>query len=119
MSRQDDLDINRSIRKVLIRHWIDLGRLSVRTSRGKAFIHGSLHRIYGMNEQLTTPIVESIFSEIRRIKDLLQSIVEFDNWTNAGGKWQMVERAAGQDRKARGSQAGFRIEADQESPSRD
>jgi hypothetical protein len=114
MSRQEDLDVNKSIRKVLIRHWIDLGRLSVRTSKGKAFIHGSLHRIYGMNEELTTSIVESIFTEIRRIKNLANMHVEFDNWTDAGGKWQMVERAASLDRRARGRHEGFRIESDQE-----
>jgi hypothetical protein len=110
MSRQEDLDVNRSIRKVLIRHWIDLGRLSVRTSRGKAFVHGSLNRIYGMSEELTTPIVESMFAEIRRIKNLGQIIVEFDNWTDAGGKWQKVERAEQMDRRTTSAARGFRIE---------
>jgi hypothetical protein len=35
MMEMIDLDINRGVRRVLVKHWIDLGRISVRTTRGR------------------------------------------------------------------------------------
>ncbi|MFC1499305.1 hypothetical protein ACFLS1_12660 [Verrucomicrobiota bacterium] len=85
--RQDDLNVNREIRRVLVRHWIDLGRLSVRTISGNTYIHGSLIRIEGFKDDLTTPIVNAIFNEMKRIRNLSHMRIELDNWANNAGSW--------------------------------
>ena len=68
MATQSDLDINRGVRRILVKHWIDLGRISVRSSQGRLLIRGSLLRIPGTTQELTTPIVDAIFYDIQRLR---------------------------------------------------
>ena len=89
---QADLDINRQIRRVFVRHWIDLGKLSARSINGRITIRGSLDRIHGNNEQLTSSIVESIFQELKRIRNARLATVDLHNWTEEGGAWRTVEQ---------------------------
>ena len=87
MTAVSDLDVNRQIRRVLVKHWLDLGRLSIRTSSGHVTIRGFLRRIPGSQGELTANIVESIFAEINRIKDVGRCTVDLTNWINASGSW--------------------------------
>jgi len=87
---QADLDINRAVRSVLVKHWIDLGRLSVRSTDGKLYIRGALSRIAGVNEELTSSIVDAMFTEIKRIRNLRQVYPLLENWTNDSGSWSQV-----------------------------
>ena len=75
---------------MLVRHWIDLGRLSVRTFQGKVFIQGSLERIGGVEEQLTPAIVDTMFAELKRNRNILRLKIDLNNWSNATGKWLPV-----------------------------
>ena len=93
--RQLDLDVNREIRRVLVRHWIDLGRMSVRTISGNTHIHGSLCRIEGFKDNLTIPIVNSIFNEMKRIRDIRHMRVDLDNWVNNSGGWIPQDKKTG------------------------
>ena len=96
-----DLEINRDIRKVLVRHWIDLGQLSVRSTSGRVSIRGSLRRIEGFNEELTGPIVDRMFADVRRLPAISRVAIELDNWTNAGGLWKSTHETLGKERVAR------------------
>lgn len=87
---QEDLDINRSVRSILVKHWIDLGQLSVRSNDGKLYIRGALTKISGVNEELTTPIVEAMFDEISKIRNIRQVYPALDNWNNDAGRWAPV-----------------------------
>jgi len=87
-----DLDINRQVRSVFVRHWIDLGRISIRTSGGRTYIRGSLERIKGFEDELTNPIVDGLFMEIKRIRDVKSTTVQLENWTNATGCWMPTEK---------------------------
>jgi hypothetical protein len=88
MTRSIDLEINRSIRRVLVRHWIDLGRLSVRTFNARVNIRGALHRITGVEDELSPAVVDALFGEIERMKAIAQLRVDLENWTNDRGMWQ-------------------------------
>lgn len=92
MTVQSDLEVNRSIRKVFVRHWIDLGRLSIRSSVGRVSIYGSLQRIPGIRDELSPSIVEAIFNEIKRIQDVRLVALEIENWTNDSGMWRPTEK---------------------------
>jgi len=92
MSIQDDLDINRGVRRVLVKHWIDLGRLSVRSTQGRVLIRGRLLRIQGVKVALTTPIVEAMFAEIQRLRAVRNVTAHLDNWIKDGGRWREFER---------------------------
>jgi hypothetical protein len=92
MNTTNDLDINRHIRKVLVRHWIDLGRLSIRTTKGKVAIHGHLDRIAGSQERLSESIVDAMFNEIDKINGVERITVDLANWVNSEGKWVPLDR---------------------------
>ena len=88
-----DLEVNREVRKELIRHWIDLGKVSIRSTNGRVWVRGSLSRIAGVREELTSSIVDTLLSDMRRIRGVVAFNAEFDNWTNATGKWQPAEKS--------------------------
>lgn len=89
---QDDLRINRDVRKILVKHWLDLGRLSVRSSLGRLMIRGSLERIRGVKEELTPAIVNEMFRKIKQIDGVVRMNVELDNWANDDGRWVPAEK---------------------------
>jgi hypothetical protein len=94
MTIQNDLDVTRNVRRVLVKHWIDLGRLSIRAIRGHVLIHGFLQRIPGLKEELTTPIVEAMFLEIKRVPGFQRMTPQIVNWINEGGRWMPAVKGA-------------------------
>ena len=94
MPEQSDLELNRAVRRVFVKHWVDLGRISVRSAKGNVLIRGRLMRIAGTKDELTTPITEHIFEEIQRIKGVRRLTVNLDNWIKEGGFWRPYERYA-------------------------
>lgn len=86
---QLDLEINRKTRKVLVRHWLDLGQLSLRSINGRLTLRGSLERIFGFNEELTPGTVETIMGEIRNIPGVKYVSTEIVNWSNETGLWKL------------------------------
>lgn len=101
MSSAQDLEINRGIRRVFVKHWIDLGRLSIRTGAGRAIIRGTLQRIPGAGGELTPAIVENMFHEMERLPGVERVTSDLSNWNNSGGAWRptadtsaMAKRAA-------------------------
>lgn len=99
---QADLDINRGIRSILVKHWIDLGRLSVRSTDGKVYVRGALTKIGGVTEELSSPIVQAIFDDIRKIRGVRQVYPTLENWTDDTGCWQAIGK---QEKKVEQQQA--------------
>ena len=89
---QIDLDINRSIRRVLVRHWIDIGRLTIQSSDGRVRIRGLLQLISGTKTDLEQKNVENIVNEIERTKEIKRIYYDFENWINNSGIWQKLEK---------------------------
>ncbi len=105
---QADLEINRRTRSVFVRHWIDLGLLSLRSVNNRITIRGSLNRIFGQREELTPALVEGIFNEIRRIPGVKHVSPALDNWSNASSTWQKVgaQRKRDPQKAAPGAEPG-------------
>lgn len=91
MSNVSDLDINRGVRRVLVKHWIDLGRLSVRSTNGKVYIYGRLQRLPGTEGNLMGTTVDSMFYQIKRIGGVTSVNPHLENWTDDDGLWRPVE----------------------------
>lgn len=85
---QEDLAINRSVRKVLVRHWIDLGRVSISSVSGNVTIKGGLHLLRGVKHELEARIVESIFHDIKRITGVKRTSTDLENWAFIDGAWR-------------------------------
>ncbi|OVE74632.1 hypothetical protein BVX94_00010, partial [bacterium B17] len=71
-----------------VKHWIDLGRLSMRSAAGRVYVRGTLERIYGNTEKITPTLVDTIFTEIKRVKGVKGVTPDLDNWTNEAGAWK-------------------------------
>lgn len=108
-----DLEINRSVRRVFVKHWIDLGRISVRTTRGNVMLYGTLQRIESHREDLRPTTVEQMMYEIRRIKGLHLVRSHFDNWVSESGHWKPLDTKRTSDPADSGlPPAGARATAD-------
>lgn len=86
-----DLEINSAVRRVLVRHWIDLGRISIRTQKGKVTLRGHLDKLSESDQPLTGTVVESIIGDVRRIHGVLRVTTEFQNWEQTSFGWKAVE----------------------------
>ena len=92
MDKVSDLDINCRVRRALVRHWIDLGRLSVRTTRGAVHLSGSLLRLPNGGPALDSMTVAAIVTEIRQIPDVRRVRTSFENWVEDSGAWVTAGR---------------------------
>lgn len=90
-----DLEINCSVRRVLVRHQVDLGWLSISTCRGAVYIQGDLLLLPGLKSTLTAEGVGAIFDEIDRCPGVSRVSVELHNWCRGGfdDGWKPVAKA--------------------------
>lgn len=70
MDRVDDLKINSQVRKVLVRHSIDLAKISLRTTRGVVHLSGELRRLPNAAGRLDAGLILIILAEIRRVQNV-------------------------------------------------
>ena len=68
----DDFRINRGVKSVLIRHWVDTGKLKFRTSRGTVRFSGVLATTGGRASQHDYSLLEVIAAEVRTIPDVVK-----------------------------------------------
>ena len=84
---QADLNANREVRKIFVRHWIDLGRISVRSANGRVTVRGTLTRVQTAPDPLTSVLVEGMYNELKRIHGVRFVLMELNNWENKTGRW--------------------------------
>lgn len=89
MNRISDLEINCAVRRVLVRHWIDLGRMSLRTTRGVVCLTGTISKISHAGAPLDTGRMLVILAEIKRLKNVQRINTNLTNWIFEGGTWRM------------------------------
>lgn len=87
-----DLELSRSVRRVFIKHWVDLGRISVRCTSGRVHLFGTLQRIAGKEPELQANMMNAMFYELKRIRGVKAVNARFDNWILDSGKWRSSER---------------------------
>jgi hypothetical protein len=97
MTPRNDLDICREIRRVMVKHWIDMGRISVRSQKGNVMLYGHLQRIEGAQSALIAPLVDEIMRQVGRIKGVRIARSYFENWRFEDGRWRQVEDATPKD----------------------
>ena len=77
-------EMYRAARAVLVRHYIDLGRVVLQISNRRILLRGSLVRLTSVETPLTEDLVSTIFNELSRIKNVMQVDGELDNWSQTG-----------------------------------
>jgi hypothetical protein len=88
-----DFRINAAVRRVFIRHWLDLQLIDYRTTncvvyitgklRGKGARKGTKKTDYAVNPA----VVEAVEREIGRIRGVKRVHMKLEGWTRSGGKW--------------------------------
>jgi len=88
------LEMNRKTRAILVRHWLDLGRLSIMVSPGAVRLRGSLCRLPGSATPLSSQIIDAIFRDLTMIQGINRAHGDFDNWKQDGPgcRWRLVEK---------------------------
>lgn len=95
MNRLTDLEINCAVRKVLVRHWIDLGKISIRTIAGVTTLSGALDKLPKVDVPLTSSSVGEIIAEIRRAPSVKRVQTVLSNWTELDRMWKPVASKTG------------------------
>jgi hypothetical protein len=88
------VEMYRQARAVLVRHLIDLGRLSLRLSPSNLYLRGSLVRLPGVAAKLTPDVVAAIIAELGRVQGIRHVDAQFDNWSfdDRKGGWKEIDR---------------------------
>src|SRR5690242_14741678 len=94
MEAPSDLATSSAIRRVLVRYWIDLGRISLQTSRGLVTISGELTKLPNADDQLNGFVVSTLFTEIQHIPSVRRLNVKLTNWTEVDDAWQPASFSA-------------------------
>ncbi len=107
-----DLDVNNHVRRVFVRHQIDLGWLSFHTCRGYVYIQGALQKLPGVTDELTPSLVGALFAEIELCAGVCGLSVDLRNWKRNGsiGEWQPVKGVQPQHAMSSGEPITFIIE---------
>lgn len=88
------MEIFRQIRVVLVRHMIDIGRLSIQITMSRVSLCGSLCRLPGVTMELTPSIIRTIFSELGMIHGIRRVEGDFENWKQTdrlGVAWSPIQ----------------------------
>lgn len=87
-----DMEINRIVSVVFVRHQINLRGLSHHTCRGMVAVQGKLDLLPGTSTVLTPSMVGALFDEIGRSRGVHGLNIELRNWRFDGGKngWRQV-----------------------------
>jgi hypothetical protein len=89
-----DLELSRAVRRIFVKHWVDLGRISVRCTSGRVHLFGTLQRVAGKQPDLQSNMVNAMFYELKRVKGVKTVNARLDNWILDSGKWRSFERHA-------------------------
>ena len=101
-----DLEVNREVRKLFVRHRINLGWISICSCRGTVFVHGELQLLPGAEGNLNPITVGAIFQEMKRCRGVNRTTIELHNWIydSSGDAWRpktaVVARDTGHDSRA-------------------
>jgi len=88
-------DLVRAVRVILVRHFIDLGRVYYTVSPRGLYLAGILDRLPGSMNPLTPQIVEAIFRDLAGIPRVGLITADLENWkqpAGTGGAWVLVQR---------------------------
>lgn len=88
-----DFRINAAVRRILIRHWLDLQLIDYRTTNCVVYIRGRFRGKGGRGRDkrkdymINPSVVEAVEREIGRISGVKRVHMKLEGWTRSGGKW--------------------------------
>lgn len=98
----NDHDINRGVRGVLSRHWVDLSSTSFASRKGIVRVAGELRRMGPYSSQsLESTSLTALDGELRRLRGVRRVHIDLPNWRRTeDGQWVRVDRRPERESKA-------------------
>jgi hypothetical protein len=106
-----DLEINRQVRKLLVRYNINLGWITILSCRGNVQVSGNLLLLSGTGGELSSPVLRNLFQEIARTQGVRRVSVELNNWSHNGAldAWKLKDAAVPAGTKLRPTGSGSQV----------
>ena len=85
MSTKHGLQHARLIRQILVKHWVDLGRMRINCLDGHVILRGTITPLYGANGVISGEKVVEIIANIRNLPETIAvdfCELKFDNGTS-------------------------------------
>ncbi len=88
-----DFRINAAVRKIFIRHWLDLKLIDYKTINFVVHIKGKFRtkkqsgKSKGKAYDMNPSVVSAIEREIIRVRGVKRVQMKLDGWVKSGGKW--------------------------------
>jgi hypothetical protein len=88
MADASDTEITAAVRKVLVKHWVDVSRIRIRVTRGVLILTGTIDKIYGAEGgPVDRSFLSSLDQGLQAVKGLRRIRYQFGNWAKDGGEW--------------------------------
>ena len=93
MPAKNDLQHMRGIRKILVKHWIDLGRMRINCRDGHVELGGTITPLFGSNPDFSAEQIGQLIAHIRKLPDT--ATIDFSELKFNGGTNVTSAAAAG------------------------
>ena len=112
------MEVYRSVRAILVRNYIDLGRLVIQISTGTVLLRGTLQRLMGA-APLSPEAIQGMIQEIKRLRGVRRVITDFDNWSLADDARSAAEKTGVPPTPAAASETPYHDLSGEEPPGDD
>lgn len=100
MAKVNRFEINKLVRRVLTKNQVDMSMVSFTCIGGRILLSGLLKK--GSGSDFTATGVESMVSEMRKIKGVSDVGSELGNWDVNGGSIQKIDKGDGGNKGGHG-----------------
>ena len=77
-----------SVRKVLVKNWVDCSRVRIRVAKGLLILTGTIDKVYGAEGgPVDRRYLSSMDQSLQAIQGLRRIRYQFSNWSKDGGEW--------------------------------
>lgn len=114
----NDHEINRKVRAVLSRHWVDLSSTAFASRKGIVRVTGDLKRVGPQaGRPMESTSLNILDTEVRRVSGVQRVHFDLANWRRTEeGEWIRIDREPPPALPARADQAGQAEQAPAEQP---
>ncbi|MBD3161891.1 MAG: hypothetical protein GF328_07290 [Candidatus Latescibacteria bacterium] len=81
------MELQAAIRRMLVAHWIDVGKINIQVTSSTALLRGQLLRVQD-GEPITPLVIEELEQKLSRIKGVKHVRWRLENWVLDRGKWR-------------------------------
>jgi hypothetical protein len=84
-----DVDVTSSVRKVLVKNWVDVAKVRIRVTGGLLTLSGTVAKAHGGtgDDLVDVNFLTTLDHALQHVKGLRRVRYNFANWSKDGGEW--------------------------------